>query len=182
MGYIMLKKELWPLVKAGKKRITIRRFLKVKPGDEVLLHAGGKIVGRARIVLVYRKKLGEIGEEEARKEGIPLRKLKKMLEDMYGRDPDTELTVAEFDLLEVFDPPRDPEEEYYGSMTPQEIARMALEKKIVESEEERKILEELAEGKSIREIAFQMGGLHRRRIIRRIVRKYRKKLEGITPS
>ncbi len=178
----MLKKELWPLVREGKKRITIRRFLKVKPGDEVLIHAGGKIVGRARIVLVYRKKLGEIGEEEARKEGIPLKKLRKMLEEMYGHNPNTELTIAEFDLVEVFDPPKDPEKEYYGSMTPREIARQAIAAGIVESEDERKILEELAGGKSIREIAFEMGGLHRRKLIRRIIRKYRKKLEEITSS
>ena len=176
----MLKQELWPLVKGGKKRITIRRFSTLSPGEEVLIHAGGKLVGCARVVRVYRKRMREIGEEEARKEGIPLERLRKILERTYGKDPDQVLTVVEFDLLEVFDPPLDPEKEYYGDRTPQEIAREALERGIVGDRLEREVLEKLAAGKSIREIAFEMGGLGKRKVIRRIVRKYRRVLEGIT--
>lgn len=178
----MLKQEFWPLVKSGKKRITIRRFAKFSPGEEILIHTGGKIVGRARVVAVYKKKMEDIGEEEARKEGISLSKLRKLLERTYGKDPNQELTVVEFDLLDVFDPPIDPEKLYYRGATPQEIARDALNKGIVDDPFELEVLEKLATGKSIREIAFEMGGLWQRKIIRRIVRKYRKKLEEVTSS
>ena len=174
----MLRGELWPLVKNGKKRMTIRRRYSVSEGEEILIHAGGKLVGRARIVRTYKKKMGEIGDEEAEKEGVPLPKLKKILERTYGKGQ--ELVAVEFELLEVFDPPIDPEKMYYGSKTPQEIARESLKRNIVENPFERSVLEKLGDGKSIREIALEMGGLGERKIIRRIVRKYGKKLERPT--
>jgi len=170
--YIMLKRELWPLVKKGIKKITIRRSVRFSEGEEVLIHAGGKIVGRARITNIYRKKMKSIGAEEAEKEGIPLPRLKKMLENTYGKNPEQELTVVEFELVEVFDPPLDPEKKYYGDKSPQEIAEEALKKGMVKDPFEREVLKKLAKGKSIREIAFELGGLEKRKIIRRIVRKY----------
>ncbi len=177
----MLKREFWPLVREGKKRITIRKFAPFRPGEIVQIHSGGKIVGEARIVNVYRKKLGEIGKEEARKEGMPLSKLLRLLRRTYGDDPELPLTVVEFDLIRTYDPPLDPERLHYGEITPQQIAKMALEAGIVDDDGERRILEALASGKSIREIAFEMGGLHKRKMIRRIIRKYGEVL-GATPS
>ena len=176
----MLSRELWPLVRSGKKRATIRRRYSVSKGDEILIHAGGNIVGRAKIVRVYKRKMGEIGSEEAEKEGMPLPKLEKILERTYGKDPDQELVVVEFKLLEVFNPPIDLESTYYGDKTPQEIAREALKRNIVEDPFERSILERLGKGGSIREVAFETGGLGKRGIIRRIVRKYGKELESST--
>lgn len=174
----MLKQEFWPLVRSGKKRITIRRFARFQPGEEVFIHSGGKIVGKARILSVYKKRMGEIGEEEARKEGIPLEKLKRTLENTYGKNPEQMLTVVEFELTDVFDPPLDPEEMHYRGLTPREIAEEALNRGIVKNPEEREILEKIARGKSIREVAFEMGGLGRRKIIRKILRKYRELLDA----
>jgi len=52
----MLKARYWPLVKEGKKTITIRRNTKLQPGDLVEIHAGGKVRGIAKILRVYEKR------------------------------------------------------------------------------------------------------------------------------
>ncbi len=173
----MLKAELWPLVVEGKKRITIRKRTKLRPGDDVLIHAGGKIVGRARVIRVYRKSVDEIGEEEAKKEGIPLEKLKSMLRKLYGSG---HVYIIEFELLEVFNPPLDPHERAYGGLEPAEIAIEGLKRKLYENEEEKRILELVAREKSIRKVAQTLGGLEKRRIIRKILRKIRNRLTSFS--
>jgi hypothetical protein len=173
----MLREKYWPLVEKGKKTITIRRYTDLKPGDLAYIHAGGKIRGLARVVRVYERSVDEIGPEEAKKEGMGLEKLKRELKRIYG---DAEkLKIVEFELLETYNPPIDPEELRYGGKTPQQIAREALEKGIVE-DRDLQIVKEIAGGKSIREVAFKLGGLKKRRIIRGVLEKYRKKLEELT--
>ena len=169
----MLKAELWPLVVEGKKRITIRKRTKLRPGDDVLIHAGGKIVGRAKILRVYKKKIDEISEEEAKKEGMPLDKLRSLLRNLYGSGS---VYVVEFELLEVFDPPLDPHERAYGGYSPVGIAVEGLRRRLYENSEEKRILELVAGEKSLRKAAQILGGLEKRRLIRRVLRKIREKL------
>ncbi len=172
----MLKARYWPLVMDGKKTITIRKNTRLQPGDLVEIHAGGKIRGVARILRVYEKKLDEISEEEAKKEGISLDRLKKELERIYGKE--NTLKIIEFELLEVYDPPKDPEQRRYGKYSPQEIAKMAIEEGLARKED-RDILLAVAKTGSIRAVAQSMGGLKHRRKIRKVLEKYAKLL-GIT--
>jgi len=167
--YIMLKEEFWPLVRSGKKRITIRRFTRLKPGDEVYIHAGGKIVGEARILRVYEKTVDELSEEEAEKEGIPLPKLRKLISKMYGNGP---LKIIEFELTRIYDPPLDPEELFYSKERPGALAKRILEQVEDIDPEARRILERLAETDSIRQVAMEMGGLKYRKKIRAVLRRY----------
>jgi len=172
----MLKARYWPLVKEGKKTITIRRNTKLQPGDLVEIHAGGKVRGIAKILRVYEKKLDEIGDEEERKEGLPLNHLKRELQKLYGKD--AILKIIEFKLIEIYDPPKDPERRRYGEYSPQEIARRALETGVAQGED-REILLALAKTGSIRAVAQSMGGLKHRRRIRKMLERYAKLL-GIT--
>jgi len=174
----MLKARYWPLVKEGKKTITIRRNTKLQPGDLVEIHAGGKVRGVARIKRIYEKSLHEIGEEEAKKEGIPLHKLKKTLENIYGKN--ARLKILEFELVRTYDPPIDPEQRRYGEYSPQEIARMALETGVAR-EEDKSVLIALAKTGSIRAVAQSLGSLKHRRRIRKMLERYAAML-GITSS
>ncbi len=172
----MLKARYWPLVKEGKKTITIRKNTKLLPGDLVEIHAGGKIRGVAKILRVYEKKMSEIGEEEAKKEGLPLNRLKRELRKIYGKN--ITLKIIEFKLIEVYDPPKDPERRRYGEYSPKEIAKRAIEEGLAK-EEDKEILLAVARTGSIRAVAQSMGGLKHRRRIRKILEKYAKLL-GIT--
>ena len=172
----MLKARYWPLVKEGKKTITIRRNTKLQPGDLVEIHAGGKIRGVAKILHIYEKKLDEIGEEEAKKEGMAVDRLKRELERIYGKN--ATLKIIEFELLKIYDPPKDPERRRYGDYSPQEIARRAIEEGIAR-EEDKEILLAVAKTGSIRAVAQSMGGLKHRRRIRKILERYARLL-GIT--
>ncbi len=172
----MLKAHYWPLVKEGKKTITIRRNTKLQPGDLVEIHAGGKIRGVAKILHIYEKKLDEIGEEEAKKEGMAVDRLKRELERIYGKN--ATLKIIEFELLKIYDPPKDPKRRRYGEYSPQEIARRAIEEGIAR-EEDKEILLAVAKTGSIRAVAQSMGGLKHRRRIRKVLERYARLL-GIT--
>ncbi len=169
----MLREKYWPLVERGIKTITIRRNTHLKPGDLVEIHSGGKIRGIARVTAVYERSLEDIGEDEARKEGIPLSALIRELKKMYGRE--STLKVIEFQLVETFDPPKDPERRRYGDLSPREVAQKAIELGLAE-DSDRAILLAVAKTGSIREVAKRLGGLKHRRKIRKILEKYAKML------
>ncbi len=163
-----MKQEFWEKVKKGEKTITIRKYTRIKPGEIVQINAGGKIVGEVEVLNVYRKRLDEISEEEAKKEGIPLKELKKFLRKTYGKR--AVLTIIEFRLRKIFDPPLDPEQNLYGGKSVVSIARELLKRKDV-SESDRRILKLIVEKGGIRGAAMALGGLHKRKIVRRVLRK-----------
>ncbi len=169
----MLREKYWPLVEKGIKTITIRKNTRLKPGDLVEIHSGGKIRGIARVTAVYEKSLEDIGEDEARKEGIPLSTLIRELKKMYGGE--SPLKIIEFQLLETFNPPKDPERRRYGNLSPREVAQKAIELGLAE-DSDRRILLAVAKTGSIREVAKMLGGLKHRRKIRKILEKYAKML------
>jgi len=91
---------------SGKKTTTIRygRY-DAAPGSEVylVLRPSDTAVAKLRIVDVRRKKVGELTEEDARKDGFSglmsmLRALNRIYGELYADD---EVTVIEFEVVKV---------------------------------------------------------------------------------
>ena len=59
------------LLLSGKKRATIRvGKVNLKPGDEVLIHSGGYVIGKAKIRKVEKKRVSELTDEDAIMDGF----------------------------------------------------------------------------------------------------------------
>ncbi len=162
----------------GEKTITIRLpRKKFRVGETVRIDCGDKILGKAVIRKIYRKKIKELTEEEIRKDGLKSRnELIKKLRKLYGKKigPDTEVEVIEFELKEILE--EDFYSFHYGDLNITEIARKGLEMEGL-SEEEKEILRDLIKEKSIRKVALKrFGSLNKRWIIRKILRKVVKRL------
>ncbi|MDI9645093.1 MAG: ASCH domain-containing protein [Archaeoglobales archaeon] len=107
----------------GVKNITIRKRTNLKPGDEVYIHCGGKIIGRARIEEVYTKNLEEITEDEARQDGFESRF--EMLDELRRIGYKGKVYIIKFKLenSEFLNP----HEIHYGKAELLDIAKKALE-------------------------------------------------------
>jgi len=165
---IEFKKKYKKYIITGKKRITIRKRCYVKEGEDVFVHCGGKIIGRARILKVEKRKLKELDDDIAREEGfnsknellIEIKKIYGDIENVY---------VINFEFF-PFSKPVDPEDLYYGSLDLKEIAENAL-KKLKLSDEEKSLLELYLRCGSIKKAAMKLGGIRERRKIRDVLRK-----------
>ena len=167
---LMLKKKYLPLVLSGKKMISIRRRTRLREGDLVYIHSGGKVWAVGRVTKVEKVKKSDIGPEHAKLEGMSYEELKRELNRIYGKR-DVPLYVVHFELVNVFDEPFDVERRFYGDLTPGEIARIALEHNLPFDEEAKRILRRLSETNSIRQVAMEMGGLGKRKKVRAVLRK-----------
>lgn len=157
----------------GKKTATIRRGI-VKPKyREVIVHGGGKPVAKILIEKVYHKKIKELTDEDAIKDGFRSREeLVSELKRVYpGISDDEWITIIEFKVLQRLDH-LEPEDPYMG-LKPVDIARIALrylDKEL--SDEDKKILLDLTRTSSIRATAIRLyGSLNRRFIIRKTLKK-----------
>ncbi|WP_048151437.1 ASCH domain-containing protein [Palaeococcus ferrophilus] len=161
---------------SGRKRATVRAGkVNLREGDEVFIHAGGYVLGRARIRRVERKSIEELTEEDAIKDGFSsreelLRALREHYPNLRG-----EVTVVEFELVERSRPVLSSELPYEGN-SPLEIARMALKHLDLDQEDERLIRLFLKEG-SLRKAAYKLGGMNRRYLIRDALRRAYKELK-----
>ncbi|MEM1570392.1 MAG: ASCH domain-containing protein [Candidatus Bathyarchaeia archaeon] len=92
------KKEYREALKDGRKTTTIRVNAHVKPGDLVELIAGGVSCGYAIVRSVTRKKLLELNDEDARKDGFKNRmELIKALKRHYpSLTPETYVYIINF--------------------------------------------------------------------------------------
>lgn len=150
----------------GKKRVTIRKRTKLKPGDFVFVHCGGKIIGKAKIISVKRRKLEELTDQEAKLDGFEDRSdLIQKLTDLGYHDG---VYVIEFEFVPTND--INPYELHYGSVALDEIARKALECLNLSKSEKRILNTFLKEG-SIRKAAKKLGSWKKRNEIRCILRK-----------
>lgn len=175
----MVKGRFVDLILSGKKTTTIRLGRVVPKHDEIIIHGGGRPIAKAKIKRVVYKRVRELSEEDARKDGYnSLEELLQDLENVYGRRvyPDDIVTIVEFEVIQTFTD-LNPEDVYLG-LNPIDIARIAyryLRKEL--SEDEKKILEALLRYRSIREVSLKLfGSLGKRWIIRKVLRKCLRRL------
>jgi len=171
--HIMMRGEYARLLLSGRKKATIRLGKVIPKYDEVIIHSWGRPIAKAKIVKVVYKRIRELTNEDAWKDGFKTRdELLRELRRVYGGFNDNNLvTVIELEVVQRFDKlvPEDP----YLGLKPSDVGRLAL--RYLENElshEELSILEELAKGRSIRRVAKRITGspLNRSKI-RRVVRK-----------
>jgi len=178
LKHIEFKKKYKRKLMSGKKSCTIRKRCYVSEGDEVLVHCGGKIIGRARITKVEEKRIDELDDDIAREEGFKSRKeLVNEIRKIYG-DLDR-VYVIRF-RFEPFKRAINPEELYY-SRDLKEIAERAL-RELELSDEEKRILELFLECGSVKKAAMRLGGVWERKKVREVLRACSRRLEKEEPQ
>ncbi|BEP16973.1 ASCH domain-containing protein [Pyrofollis japonicus] len=171
--HLMVKGEYVGDILSGKKRATIRLGRVRVKYDELIIHGGGRPVAKVRVTNVAYKKVRDLTDEDARKDGFSnLNELLDALRKAYGEiNPDDIVTVIEFEVIQDLSS-LEPQDPYLG-LQPADIARLAL--RYLQdslSEEERKILRDLTITNSIRTTAVRLfGSIERRWRVRRVLRK-----------
>ncbi|AEA46390.1 ASCH domain-containing protein [Archaeoglobus veneficus] len=102
MTAINFDKEYVPLILEGKKRTTVRKGIKSYPvGKVVYLTANNEPFARARVVKAVIKRVRELTDEDAIKDGFDsVEELIKALKRIYGSLRDDEfVTVVHFELV-----------------------------------------------------------------------------------
>ncbi|MCX8204854.1 MAG: ASCH domain-containing protein [Candidatus Nezhaarchaeota archaeon] len=168
---LTMKGELADLVVKGLKSTTIR-LGKLKLKHRVLtLHGGGRDVARVEVTEVRYRKLRDLTDEDARRDGFEnLEALLKALRGMYGEvRPDDTVTILGLRVLEVLEPkPR---------LSAVKIAEEALRANAELTGEERRVLTEVVRRGSIRKAAAALyGDVNRRWLVRRVIKKALKSL------
>ena len=166
MKHLEFKRKYADLLLSGKKRITIRNWTNLKAGDEVYVHCGGKIIGKAKISAVERKKISELTDEEARLDGFSSRE--DMVEELERIGYGDEVYVIRFDFEPIESV--NPHNMYYGDADLVEVAEKSLKHLDLE-ERDRKVLEIFLMYGSIRKAARKLGGSRKRGEIRKVLRK-----------
>ncbi len=171
--HLMIKGEYVDDILSGRKRATIRLGVVKLRYNELIVHGGGRPVAKIRVRNVYYKRVKDLTDEDAVKDGFRSREeLIKALRKTYGDvKPDDYVTIIEFDVVQDLThlEPQDP----YLGLKPADVARLALRYLADQlSEEDRKILLELTRTDSIRAAAIRLfGDLGKRWRIRKVLRR-----------
>ncbi|QOJ78306.1 ASCH domain-containing protein [Infirmifilum lucidum] len=177
---LMFSKKYIPLILSGRKTATIRATSPgVKPGDVILIHAGGKIIGKAVIKEVRRLRLGEITDEIARLDGFnSAEELTKALREHYQYlGEKSYVYLVTFELTEKFESFVDEHLEAWPyAETPREVAKIALQHLELDGDE-RNILILVAREGSIRRAAYKLGDIKLRPVVRGVLREVARRLE-----
>lgn len=171
--HLMVKGEYVDLILKGVKKTTIRLGVVTPKYKEIIVHGGGRPVAVIRIVNVKHKRIKELTEEDAKKDGFSsVKTLIKELKKSYGNiKPDDIVTIIEFNVVKKLTE-LDIEEPWLG-LKPVEIARIALRYCKNIPEDDRKILEDLTRTESIRKTAIRLfGNINKRWKVRKTLRKY----------
>jgi len=99
MKQLNFKKEYKEILQSGQKITTIRMNTDLKPREIVEIVAGGESCGYARIKSIVKKKISEINNKDAKKDGFKNRKeLLKALKKIYGKiTPETQVYIIRFE-------------------------------------------------------------------------------------
>jgi len=92
------KREYKQVLQSGRKTTTIRMSTDLKPGDIIKLVAGGESCGYAKVKSITRKKVSELNEKDAIKDGFKNRKeLIKTLKKYYSEiTPESYVYIIRF--------------------------------------------------------------------------------------
>lgn len=86
MRRLNFSKEYKRKIQEGSKRQTIRLSTSLKEGDVVEIVSGGEVIGIARITKVEKKTLGDLTDEDAKRDGFEnVNQLFKALRKHYGK-------------------------------------------------------------------------------------------------
>jgi len=170
--HIMLKGVYLEKLLSGEKKATIRKGIYKPRYSEVIIHAGGRPVAKARITRIYYKKLRELSEYEARLEGYNsidelMSELRRVYGDLSGEEY---FTIIELEIVQRLD--NLPIEDPYCGLSPADIARISLRYLTSDlTELDKKILLDLTRTNSIRKTAANIfSDLNKRRLVRRAVK------------
>ncbi len=172
--HLMVKGEYVDAILKGEKVATVRLGI-VKPKfKEIIIHGGGRVIGKAVITNVVHKRVKDLTDEDARKDGFSNKQ--ELISHLKRHYPDLKfsdwVTIIEFKLVEKIEGVDD--YSIYKGFSPVDIARIAIRYGIHKElePEERGILKDLLQLKSIRKVALKrFGNLNKRWIVRRVVRK-----------
>jgi len=175
--HLMVKGKYVEKILSGEKKATIRLGI-VKPKyDEVFIHGGGRPVALAKIVKVSHKRVKDLTDNDALKDGFSSkRELLKELKKNYDElNPNDYVTIIEFEVIKKLSE-LDYKDPWLG-LKPAEIARIGLRYCTDLNDEERRILEDLTRTESLRKTAIRLyGNISKRWIIRKVLRRVLKKL------
>ena len=176
MKHLQFDGKYIELLKTGRKKLTIRiEKPNLKKGDIVIVHAGGKVIGKFKIVDIYTKKLYQITDEEAQLDGFKNKdELLKALKEHYPWiKEDKEIVIIRFEPVEIFKDEISSEDFAWKGLKidPIELAKLALKYDDKLTEKQKQYLKLLIEEGSLRKAAMRLGGLQKRAIFRKILRK-----------
>ena len=177
--HLMVKGKYVGLILSGKKTLTIRLGI-VKPRyEEIIVHGGGRPIAKVKVTRVYHKRIKELSDNDAAKDGFRSREelvkeLKRIYEDL---DENDWVTLIEFKVIQRLD--QLSQEHPYMGLEPADLARLGLRYLSNElNAEEKKILLDLTRTNSIRATAYRLfRGIEKRHIVRRVLRKILNKLK-----
>ncbi len=177
--HLMVKGKYVDLILSGKKTLTIRLGI-VKPRyEEIIVHGGGRPIAKVKVTRVYHKRIKELSDNDAAKDGFRSREelvkeLKRIYDDLNENDW---VTLIEFKVIQRLD--QLSQEHPYMGLEPADLARLGLRYLSNElNAEEKKILLDLTRTNSIRATAYRLfGGIEKRHIVRRVLRKILNKLK-----
>ena len=177
--HLMVKGKYVDLILSGKKTLTIRLGI-VKPRyEEIIVHGGGRPIAKVKVTRVYHKRIKELSDNDATKDGFRSREelvkeLKRIYEDLNENDW---VTLIEFKVIQRLD--QLSQEHPYMGLEPADLARLGLRYLSNElNAEEKKILLDLTRTNSIRATAYRLfGGIEKRHIVRRVLHKILNKLK-----
>lgn len=187
--HLMIRGAYADKLLAGSKTTTIRLGVFKPKYDEVIIHGHGRPLAKARIVKVEYKKVSELTDEDARRDGFSsVGELIEALKKVYGKVTASDVvTIIHLEVTQRLDdlPLEDP----YMGLEPADIARLALRYLRDDlDEEDVKILEDLTRTNSIRSTAYRLFGSigkrwRVRKTLRKVVRMLRaRRLLGGRPS
>ena len=169
----MVKGRYVDLILSGKKTATIRLGLVRPRYKEMIVHGGGRPVAKISITKVVYKKVKELTEEDAIKDGF--NNLSELLEELKKVYPnisnDDWVTIIEFKVIQRLD--QLPVQEPYMGLKPSDLARLGLRYLNNElNDKDKKILLELTRTNSIRMTAINLfGSIEKRYFVRKTLKK-----------
>lgn len=171
--HIMIKGEFADKLLSGRKTTTIRIGLVRPKYREVIIHGKGRPLAKAVITNVTYKKVSELTNEDALRDGFnSVSELLDALRKVYGDVRlDDIVTIIELEVTQRLDmlPPEDP----YLGLEPADVARLALRYiRDLLTEEDVRVLVDLTRTNSVRATATRLyGSIERRWLVRRSLRK-----------